>query len=200
MRNDPSELERVLQHAADLIVNAVAAQGPRALENPRSSTIYHEAGHAVLHAHFGEEVRRCKVWQQKRGAQRGQWVGETTVRAGWKSDETTSPLQDFRRACCQIAGLVAELLFDHDNFRRASSVDEIIVANGLAGIAALKMGRDQRSVMVQVVLATFDILKKNDGVVRKLAKDLKRRGVLRAACLTRLLASVCTGPSKYELN
>src|SRR6266576_1426320 len=42
MRNDPSELERVLQHAADLIVNAVAAQGPRALENPRSSTIYHE--------------------------------------------------------------------------------------------------------------------------------------------------------------
>jgi hypothetical protein len=197
---DPAATQHVRDQALTLLTNAIAAQGPRALENPRSSTIFHEAGHAVVHAHFGDAVVRCKVWQIKRGDEQGQWTGETVAGQDWKSDEATSAKQDFRRACCLIAGQIAELLFDHVNFRQASSVDEVVIANSLAANAALKTGRDQRSVMMQVVRATKDILERNEDLVRKVAEGLERQGVLRKPFLTPLLAGVCATPSKHEMN
>lgn len=197
---DPGATQQVRDQALGLLANAIATQGPRALENPRSSTIFHEAGHAVVHAHFGNAVVRCKVWQIKRGDERGQWTGETVAGQDWKSDEATSAQQDFRRACCLIAGMIAELHFDHDNFRQASSIDERLLANRLAANAALKTGRDQRSVMMQVVRATNDILERNEDLVRKVAEGLERQGVLRKAFLTPLLAGVCATPSEHELN
>src|SRR5262249_28316114 len=57
----PEMLEAAGRQIQDFLRNAVAVQGPRALENPRSSAKYHEAGHAVVHAFFGEHVRRCRI-------------------------------------------------------------------------------------------------------------------------------------------
>src|SRR5688572_352146 len=131
-----SDLVRI--QLSQLITNAVALQGPRALESTLTSTKFHEAGHAVVHAHFGREVLECKIWEIEEGAERGQWTGETTVAENWKSDKTTSPEDDFRQACCLVGGVLAESLFNRDDFRLASSADEVMVVKTLAVNIATK--------------------------------------------------------------
>ena len=203
MLGGAESIEDTRQHIRDRIAEAVAAGGARALENPHSSTIFHEAGHTVVHTHFGHCVRYCKIWKCKRGSERGQWTGMTMTDRKWRTDETTSPEDDFRQACCLMAGVLAEILFDHDNFRQASSLDEIICADVLAVNIAIKTGRDGRDgrdVKQQVIAATTDILKSNADVVHDIAKKLKRHATLRGVRLSTLLGRVSTSPSQFELK
>jgi hypothetical protein len=188
--NDAEALEVMRRHGREILSNAVAVQGPRALENPLSAAKFHEAGHAVVYTHFGEEVLGCEIWQHKRGAERGQWAGKTLLGREWKSDPTTSPEEDFRAACCVYAGVLAEFLFDPANFRGGSSVDEVLLAKGLAHNVALKTRRQPGDVLGEVLRVTTEILISNADVVRKIAADLKRHGAVRKLRLKALLGRV----------
>jgi hypothetical protein len=68
---EPEAIEAAWQYIGRRLAGALATQGARALENPLSSTTVHEAGHAVVHACFGDEVRYSKIWRIKRGSWRG---------------------------------------------------------------------------------------------------------------------------------
>jgi len=198
--SDPETIGAARQYILRRQAEAVAAHGLGALENPLSSTTVHEAGHAVVHVHFGDTVRYSKIWRLKRGPWRGQWVGLTMTDRNWTSDPTTLPDGDFRHACCQIAGLIAELMFDFGNFRQASSLDEIMAANFLAANVALKTQRDRDDIMLQVTRATVDILKQNAEIVREIARELDRHKVVRKKRLAPLLARVSSRPSVFELQ
>lgn len=193
--NDANGLKVMRRHGRELLSNAVAVQGPRALENPLSAAKVHEAGHAVVHAHFGEEVLGCKIWQIKDGPEQGNWGGLTSTGRPWKSDTTTSPQADFQQACCFYAGLLAEHLFDGHNFRLGSSIDEVLLARALAHNIALKTRRQPDEVLAEVIRVTSEILISNDDVVRKLAADLERHGAVPKLRLKKLLDRVPSPPS-----
>ena len=108
----------------------------------------------------------------------------------WRSDATTAPEDDFRHACCLMAGVLAELIFDCRNFRQASSLDEITMANALAANIAVKTGGNQADIMLRVICTTTDLLQSNADVVDNVATGLQRFGVLRKARLAPMLARV----------
>jgi len=194
----PKDILEAHRRLGEQVSQALAAQGPRAFDNPRSSAIYHEAGHVVVYAHFGMPVRRCKISRVKRGPVHGQWIGFTSGGHKWRSDRTTPPDDDFRQACCEIAGVFAEMMFDPANFRQASSIDEVAVAEGLASIISHKLGHDYGQVYTRIALATIDILQQNRDVVRALAAELDRHGIVRQRQLTVLLTAICPNLSRYE--
>jgi hypothetical protein len=179
------------QQFAELHRAAYQHQGPRAFDDPKSSAVVHEAGHTVLYAHHGIEMRFVKVRECKKGIQRGHWVGHsqphTYVSCGGPN---TSAEDDLKNACIELAGWAAEALFDTDNMRRGSSLDEVIHARLLALHIAQKTGRDPHQVLLEIYERTFTILKKNEGVVREIASLLDRKGVIRRTDLASILAKV----------
>jgi hypothetical protein len=112
--------------AMELLQRALSAQGSRALDNPLSAAAVHEAGHAVLYAAHGHDVRSVKVWQKKRGVARGQWIGFTSVDVTLRTGPNTAPEADFIYATIIIAGVLSEQIFDGCNFRQASSLVEVV--------------------------------------------------------------------------
>ena len=189
VRREVAELAK--QDFRELARMAYEQGGARAFEDPKSSAVVHEAAHAVLYAYHGIEVRYAKVWEHKKGIQRGHWVGKVQLveRQGCETSPCTSPKEDFKNACCQIAGRAGEVLFDRD-MRAASSIDELITVRMLCRNIAVKTGRDPGDVIVDVIETTADILKRNESVVREIANALDRKGVIRRAALAQILGSV----------
>lgn len=170
---------------------AFAAQGPRAFEDPKSSAVVHEAGHAVVFAHHDFDVRYAKVWQL-RGVQQGHWVGEVRTIKEYIFDTGphTSPDDDFRNACIQFAGRCAELLFDRENVRLGSSLDEVVLVQLLAQNISQKSGIDPSAIMAKITASTHDVLKRNEVVVREVATLIDRKGVAEGEELKSILAKV----------
>jgi hypothetical protein len=187
---DAAEL---VQHVvADLAHAAYQAQGPRAFEDPKSSAVVHEAGHAVLFACSGFEMRFVKVWQGKKGIRRGHWIGkgQPVEEYFWHSGPNTSPEEDFRNACIQLAGWMAEVLFDSENLRLGSSLDERTQAILAAHNISRKTGADPHQVGIAICAVTSSILQKNESVVREIASVLNRNGSIRGEALSAILARV----------
>jgi hypothetical protein len=175
---------------ARMLRGALATQGLRAIENPLSAAVVHEAGHAVLYAAYGHEVRSLKVWQKKRGAQRGHWVGFTTAGAGLRIRPDTRVESDFLYATIVLSGVLAEQMFDHQNFREASSLDEIAKTRALASNIALQTGAEFEQVMTGIVKATMTVLRANEHSVREIAAELERRKIICRGRLAELLKNV----------
>jgi hypothetical protein len=198
MHGDRDAVDAFRREAIILIQDIAAAHGQRALENPRSSAIVHEAGHAVMYAHFGEPVRYVKIRRCKRGPGAGQWLGVTMGGGKWRSDADTTPKSDFRQACYHMAGVVAEVLFDTDNFRQGSSLDEILVAQRLAANIAAKTRGNPVDVRGQVLRMTSKILKDNALIVHEIATLLDRHNVVRKNRLAPILERVTHSPAESE--
>lgn len=154
---------------------AHAAQGVAAFESLRSVAIAHEAGHSILYAHHGFEVCKTKVWKQNRGVMRGQWTGETVAGGKWCVNQSTAPQQDFKIASILIAGGFSEIMFDFENIRAGSSVDELITGQTIAQTIAGKLGREPEEVWWQIITATGDVLKQNTDVIKNISRELDRR-------------------------
>jgi hypothetical protein len=193
--------ELVKQEFTDLARVAYQAQGIKAFEDPKSAAVVHEAGHAVLCAYSGLEMRFLKVWQCKKGIQRGHWVGkfQPVEDCSWSTGPDTPPGEDLKNACTQIAGWMAEVLFDHDNLRPGSSLDEVIKARLLSSNFSHKTGADPKQVLMWICSITCSILKKNESVVREIASILDRDGVIRREALSAILANV-ERPSLAEIQ
>jgi hypothetical protein len=166
-------------------------QGLRAFEDPKSSAVVHEAGHAVLYAYHGIEMKYVKVSERKKGIQRGHWVGNSqTVNYKWGPGPDTLPEDDFKNACIIMAGRIAEELFDRDNRRLGSSLDEVIKVRMLSRNISQKTGLDPNYFMMNICAQTCSILQKNESVVRKIVRFLERNGVVRGKVLGSILAQV----------
>jgi hypothetical protein len=179
------------QQFTELHHAAYQAQGPRAFDDPKSSAVVHEAGHAVLYAHHRIELSSVRVSQFKEGIERGHWTGKVkTVDYLWHTGLDTPPQDDFKNACIQLAGWAAEALFDNNNMRLGSSLDEVIHARLLAVNIAQKTGHDPHQVLIEIFEKTFSILKKNETIVREIAALLDRDGIVRRKALGPILAKV----------
>jgi hypothetical protein len=198
IRGDGESIDALRRDALGHIQGIAPSHGQRALENPRSAAIVHEAGHAVMYAHFGEAVRYVKIRKRKRGVFAGQWLGVAMGGSKWRSDSKTSPESDFRQACYQMAGVIAEIVFDTSNFRLTSSTDEVIRARLLASNIAVKTAADAENVMMQVISVTRKILKDNAGIVREIATLLDRHKVVRKKRLAPILAWVTSCPAEFR--
>jgi hypothetical protein len=88
-----------------------------------------------------------------------------------------------------LAGVVSEILFDPD-FRLASSVDEIVRAQGIVLTAATKLRRDVRQLWLETFASVAIILRANERVVRDIATELMNRRSVKASRLADLLRPI----------
>jgi hypothetical protein len=173
---DPEFVAWADERMLDLIRAAYRKQGARAFESTLRATTLHEAGHAVIFRWASRDVSRIRVRRR-----RGQWVGLM---------EAPTTGSDFLQACFRIAGVMAELLFDREDFREGSSLNEIVLFNAACHNAALDTGANILDIQYRVMKLVSTILRRNERAVRGIACMLIARKTLRAKELTALLRDV----------
>jgi len=160
---------------ARMIHKAYEAEGMRAFDNPKSATIVHEAGHVVVATDLGIKVRSTRIWKEET-----YWLGETLyLGVEMRTDQDTTPWSDFRWACVIMAGLVSEMTFDRANFRVGSSIDEVLLSKVYISNLARKTQRGEPEVSAEVFGKTALILRRNQSIVRAIARRLDMSGKLR---------------------
>jgi hypothetical protein len=174
---------------------AYAEQGMAAFVNTEKSTAYHEAGHAVIAAAHGFGVKR--IWIKRKRTELGKmWTGRnypihpdgSCYLIG--SGPDTAIASDLDAARNLIAGVVAELVFDAQDFREGSSIDEIVFAQSVIANVAVKTGASVEALWMQLFCQILEILKREKTAVEKIATELLRQGVLRGERLRVLLHDV----------
>jgi hypothetical protein len=207
---DPVMFEAIRAQMGQMLNDAVAFQGSRSLESTLSAAKVHEAGHAVVFAHFDRPViLGGKIWQIENGPERDHWAGETLSDESFRSDSMTSAEEDFEDACGVCGGVLAELIFNREiDPRFASPIDDVIVTIIVACNRAAHTGRHFGQLVEEILSTTITILKSNGDVVRALARDLERYGGVRKRRREELLGRVaerakatrCTNEGDSPLN
>ena len=176
---------RFVDVMAEIQLIALAIDGPRAFDCPKSSAAFHEAGHCLVSFLQGTTPSRASIWPiNELGHTR--WIGRTYGPAEWRVDQATAPEQDLRHAHSQLAGVVSEALFD-PNYRAGSSIEEIVTAQGIVLTAAIKLSRDEPQLWFETLLFVADQLKANEIAVRRIAEVLLCRGCIKQSLLQRIL-------------
>jgi hypothetical protein len=178
------------EHFGPVFRHIAKTYGHRAFENPFSSTVVHEAGHAVVYAFMGAAVTTVSVRKLLFGKHRGQWTGFTEGGPKLQTDSTTDPKEDFKQACMLMAGVISEIIFDTDNFREGSSLDEAMQAYLMGSNISIKTGAPFEYVMKSILNRTHDVLKSNSVVVLEIADLLKRKKRINKPQLDPILARV----------
>ena len=118
--------EPVVREAfAKLAQQAYALQGLRAFENTERATAVHEAGHAVVATACGYLVSRVRI-QGKRVGEQKTWVGRTYHDVVQCTGFASAVRDDIDAARKLVAGVLAAVMFDSDDFRVGSSLNEIV--------------------------------------------------------------------------
>ena len=133
----------------------------------------------------GTTPSRASIWPIKELG-RTQWIGRTYGLPKWSVNETTSPEADLQHAHSQLAGVASEALFDSD-YRAGSSIDEIIIAQGIVLAAAAKLLRDERQLWLETLAFVACQLNANAAIVRRIAEILQCRGSISGRSLQRIL-------------
>jgi hypothetical protein len=167
---------------------AFAIGGPRAFECPKTSAAFHEAGHCVVGALQSNHPSKASIWPIIELG-RVQWVGRTYGLPKWRVNGTTLAEDDLYHAESELAGVVSEMLFDSD-FRLASSIDEIVRAQGIVLTAATKLRRDAQQLWLETLISVATTLKANERVVRDIAAELMNRGSVKTNRLAHFLRSI----------
>jgi hypothetical protein len=115
----------MLKQFRDLAKAAYAAQGMAAFENTRRATAIHEAGHVVIAIMSGRTVERVWIKRKRVGGGKA-WIGRTLDGFSYATEPDSPVEADVAAARGLIAGVLAEWLFDRDDFRRGSSLNEVI--------------------------------------------------------------------------
>jgi hypothetical protein len=170
------------------VERAVAIDGVRALECPQTSAAFNEAGHCVIGASQGERPSKVSIWPI-RELGRCHWIGRTGGTPRWRVGGETLPEADLKHAQSQLAGVVAEALFDAD-YRLASSIDEIVASQAIVRSAATKLQRDAEQLWLETFAWVATRLRANEPVVRDIADELMRKGSIKSRQLANLLQTV----------
>jgi hypothetical protein len=169
-----SGAEHIRKAMRYLVGRALTHDGLRAFECPKSSAAVHEAGHCVIGALNGVIPSRATIWPVQEFG-RPQWVGKTYGLPPLWVDDKTDAQADITHARSQLAGVVAESVFDPD-YRVGSSTDEIAIATGILRTAATKMRCDPLQLLFETVAGIELDLKEHGGIVREIADELMRKG------------------------
>jgi hypothetical protein len=186
---DPHALDFIEDRVDELARFVLAAQGPAAFECSKRSAAVHEAGHCIITKALGQPVTRTKIERRNVG-ERVVWLGETLGPPAWECTPETDPRDDFREGISLIAGFIAEVVFDGDNLRFGSSLNEIAVTNAIAHNIAVKLKADPSDVMRQIMAAAGDTLLRNADAVRAIAERLERKRTIDGPRLAKMLAGV----------
>jgi hypothetical protein len=177
--------DRFVDVIADIQLMALAIDGSRAFDCPKSSAAFHEAGHCLVSFLQGTTPSRASIWPIKELG-RTQWIGRTYGLPKWSVNETTSPEADLQHAHSQLAGVASEALFDSD-YRAGSSTDEITIAQGIVLTAAAKLLRDEQQLWLETLAFVAGLLKANAAIVFRIAEILQRSGSISRRPLQRIL-------------
>ena len=136
----------------------------------------------------GERPSKATIWPIIEHG-REQWIGRTYGIPRWRVDDRTLAAADLQHAQSELAGVVSEMLFDPD-FRLASSVDEIVRAQGIVLTAATKLRRDVQQLWLETLVLVATILRANERIVRDIAAELMARGNVTERRLAYFLQSI----------
>jgi hypothetical protein len=175
----------------EITAMALAAEGLRAFDSPKSSAALHEAGHCVIDALDGDIPQRASIWRIVEFG-RPQWIGRTEGAPRWRVDETTDAAADLKQARSQLAGVIAEILFDSD-YRLGSSIDEILTSQSIAATAAVKLHCDPMELWWATCVEVQSRLTTNACAVHAIARVLSLKGNISARSLSRLLQTLESG-------
>jgi hypothetical protein len=170
---------------------ALSIDGPRAFECPKSSAALHEAGHCLIDALNGTPPASASIWPIRESG-RVHWIGRTNGIPKWHVDGETPAEADLKQAQSQLAGVVAEVLFDAD-YRRASSIDEIVISQSIVRTAAIKMRRDAEELWLHTLAEVASKLRAHEWTVREIANALMNKGSMKARRLRAPLQTVVGG-------
>jgi hypothetical protein len=120
---------RLHTRLAEHVTGILAKHGLQAFEMPKKAACIHEAGHAVVAAWLGKTVTSVRIYECPAGwAGFCDWDGE-----GWRLKPDDGPgLIELARNL--YAGQAAEMM--GREFREGSSLDELIVSQAAAALAA----------------------------------------------------------------
>jgi hypothetical protein len=167
----------------------LAQHGPRAFEAPKHAAAIHEAGHVVAHVLAGNRVQRTRIAERRPGV----WLGFTETRSRhWLRPR--SPAQFLQVARSLYAGYAAERMLDQD-FREASSIDEIVMSQLAAAMAANILNTDEETYwQTEVHLAVCTSLGRNGTALKMIAEHLLNHQRLKGRRLDNLCAEVRKPP------
>jgi hypothetical protein len=140
------------QAFADAWAEALNAQGEAAFVSSKNSAAIHEAGHVVIATLDGFSIDAARIWRPKQQSVfGGGWVGYTDAAAdqGVSISPDTDPDVILRMARQTMAGYIAERVFEGEDAREGSSIDERITSMVLAMMAADGAGRDAEEVILE---------------------------------------------------
>jgi hypothetical protein len=190
---DPPPL--LVESYQNAIHEALHKHGPAAFEATREAAMTHEAGHAIVGAHEGFNIRSISIFP--RGAL---WEGRCDEGVKlWASGPDTTAEDDLRRARFTIAGLVGEVLSRTD--RPGSSLDELVLSqlfaiNIAAKLAPPSISEDDYQLYVprlwqeRVWNVVRNIILTNHEPFNRLANLLNEKEHVRGPKLRKVLAQV----------
>jgi hypothetical protein len=170
-------LQQCISEAAKRIL---ANEGLDAFAMPKSAALAHETGHAIVGAHEGLTILKVKVFERGTGI----WCGAVDETSSWSINDATPTETALARARYLIGGIAGEAVLDPDNFRKGSSLDEIVLSQVL--IAGIWQERHEEfpgveypnEIWQQCWRQTCCIVKLNEDVGRDLIRKLERSGRL----------------------
>jgi hypothetical protein len=163
-----------IEFLSDMTREAFLQQGRAAFDCPKSAACVHEAAHCIVYAVQGV-VPKSVCIRRDRQSGRDYWGGVTMGPPDPPVDRHSDARQDYESASLKIAGLVAEMVFDRESFRFASSLDELLLVKVIAATIADKTGRDQEEICIELFARTAVRLIDYRGILLDIADELRRR-------------------------
>jgi hypothetical protein len=136
--------KRVRERFVEIAASLLRKHGPRAFEMPKRAAAIHEAGHVVINSAVGVRTTSVLIDHLHRNSELA-WIGYTNAPDLAFVDTPTAPagfdklLMKSRTTC---AGIAAEMLFAGPDRREGSSLDEIIMSQIFAEMAASLVGAE----------------------------------------------------------
>jgi hypothetical protein len=191
--SDPVAASAIDSDFRRAVANIFDEHGPRAFEQPRSAAIAHESSHAIVGTHDGLRVERVRIWSRPDPLNGGPlWGGLTDyVRRKRVAITPETPLPKvLSNICLIVAGEVGEFILDPGGYREASSLDEVVISQNIANLAATEVGIDPRVLWFFCRLRVAAIIEHNRTAAAELARLLDRCPSITSTPLRRALELV----------
>ena len=153
--------------------NAVIRQGPAAFDCPKTTACVHEAGHCIVYAIQGIVPERVSIKCRRRQG-REYWGGVTMGPPDPPIDKHSDVRGDYEIASLKCAGFIAEMIFGDEEFRMASSLDEMLLVKLIATTIAGKNGDDLGYICPEIFARTMMRLQNHASVLLDIADELRR--------------------------
>lgn len=185
--------KRVRERFVEIAASLMQKHGMRAFEMPKRAAAIHEAGHVVINSAVGVRTTSVLIDHLHRNSELF-WIGNTEAPGLAFVDTPAAPagfdklLMKSRTTC---AGIAAEMLFAGPDRREGSSLDEIIMSQIFAEMAASLIGVEPEALWQNDVWSWCMVqLHHNRNAHAGIADALMERKRLKGKALRDLCANV----------